>query len=472
MRTSLLIPLSVLLLATAGQAQGTAPAVEPVAAPSDPVLAELIKESLARRPELRQAGANVRAERERIPQAGALQDPVLSLGIQNDGFKAIQIGTMETSYWQVMVTQPLPWPGKRELRTEVASVGAKVAEASLDRVRLTAEADVRRAYLEFLLVRDRLALLTKLEALWTKAEALARIRYESSGGAQSDILRAQLERNRLRQRRWSLEAEQRTRTQELNRLRGHDLAEPIETQASIGALGLPALPAPVEAASDAELRSPELRLARLAVERAGKQVDLAKREQYPDFAVSAGIMPRGGLEPMWLASVSVSLPIFSGSKQSRVVAESEARAESSGGGAETVLQVLRLRVQERLVLLGSLVESARIYRDGLLIQSQATADSTLSQYRVGRLTFASVLEAIGGVIGDEDGYLQAVAAAHRVVIASAEVSLDPPGGGSSGGSGASIPGAGASGSSSSGGGGAAASPGAPEASGASSMSKM
>ena len=123
-------------------------------------------------------------------------------------------------------------------------------------------------------------------------------------------------------------------------------------------------------------------------------------------------------------------------------------------------------------MLASLVESARIYRDGLLIQSQATADSTLSQYRVGRVTFASVLEAIAGVIGDEDGYLQAVAAAHRVVIASAEVSLDPPGGGSSGTSGASMPGVGASGSSSSGSGSAAASPGSPEASGASSMSKM
>ena len=167
---------------------------------------------------------------------------------------------------------------------------------------------------------------------------------------------------------------------------------------------------------------------------------------------------------MWLASVSVSLPIFSGSKQSRAVAESEARAAASDGGAETVLQLLRLRVKERLELLSSLVESARIYRDGLLIQSQATADSTLSQYRVGRVAFASVLEAIGGVIGD----------AQRVAIAAAEVSLEPAGSSGGGGmSGGTVPGAGASGSVGAGSGGVATpSSGSGDAATPASMSKM
>ena len=110
------------------------------------------------------------------------------------------------------------------------------------------------------------------------------------------------------------------------------------------------------------------------------------------------------------------------------MAESEARAAASGDGVEAVRQVLRQRVSERVRLLGSLVESARLYRDGLLVQSRATAESTMAQYRVGRVTFASVLEAVGGAVTDEDGALQAVAAAERVAIAAAEVSLEPAGG--------------------------------------------
>jgi outer membrane protein TolC len=468
MINALLRAVPALLLAAA-----TVQAEPPLAPPADPLLAGLIEESLARRPELRQAEALVAAERERVPQAGAFGDPVLSLGIQNDGFDRIQIGKMESSWWQVMITQPISWPGKLGLRSDAAATGVRLAEAGLDRARLTAEADARRAYLDLLLVRDRLALLTRLEALWRKAEGLARSRYETGEGSQSDLLRAQLERNRLRQRRWALQAEERSRVQAVNRLRAHPLDEPFPTTASIAALPLPVLPGAEAALADAERRSPELRGARLQSERALQQVAVARRDRYPDLAVTAAIMPRGGLDPMWAAGLSLTLPIFSGSKQGRVVAESEARAAASAGGAEAVLQLLHLRVQDRLAELANLLESAGLYRDGLLIQSQATVDSTLSQYRVGRVTFASVLEAIAGAINDEDGSLQALASAERVAIAAAEVSLEPGGGASGGASGGSIPGAGAAGGAGSAAGGAAAASSAGDAgASSSSMNKM
>jgi outer membrane protein TolC len=422
---------------------------------TDPLLARLVEESLAARPELKQARATADAARERIPQAGALPDPMLTLGIQNDGFDGIQIGRMPGSFWQVMVTQPLPWPGKRGLREEIATTGAREAEARTARARLSVVADVERAWLDLLLVRDRLALLDRLDGLWVRAEGLARSRYEAGEGSQADLLRSQLERNRLRQRRWGLQAEERTWLQALNRLRDRPLDEPIPTSSSLADLPLPTLPASGEAVADAEARSPELLLARLEAERAGQALRLAERDRFPDLAVSAGVMPRGGLDPMWQAGVSVTLPVFAGRKQARAVAERAAEAQASGSGAAAVAQVLRQRVVDRLALLESLVETARIYREGLIIQSRATAESTISQYRVGRVSFASVLDALGGVIADEDGWLQANAAAQRVAIAAQEVSLEPAGAGGGGGlSGAAMPGAGAMGTGAPGGAGA------------------
>ena len=51
----------------------------------------------------------------------------------------------------------------------------------------------------------------------------------------------------------------------------------------------------------------------------------------------------------------------------------------------------------------------KLYRDGLLVQSQATSESTLAQYRVGRVTFASVLDANAGYVADKEGLLLAIA---------------------------------------------------------------
>ena len=74
----------------------------------------------------------------------------------------------------------------------------------------------------------------------------------------------------------------------------------------------------------------------------------------------------------------------------------------------------------------ALLETNRLYRSGLLVQSEATVSSTMAQYGVGRVTFASVLEALTGYVNDFNGFLESLASAHRLAIAQREVSLDPP----------------------------------------------
>ena len=421
------VGLTLAALLLGGNARAETPVEAQATVVSDPVLDRLIADSLAVRPELQQAEAVLRAQQDRVPQAGALPDPVLTLGIQNDSFNEIQIGDMETSYYQVMVSQGLPWPGKRGLRTDVARVTAEQAVAVVTRTRLTAEADVRRAYVDLLLVRDRLGLLGRLEALWDKSAGVARARYESGGAAQSDVLRSQLEINRLRQRRAALAAQERTTLQLLNRLRAQPLESPIATTRTVRDLSVPELPSLDTATAAAISQSPELALARMGVTRAEKQMALARREQYPDVNLNLGVMPRGELDPMWLAGVSMPLPLWSHRKQGPAVHESEAMSQAAALGAAALEQTLRLRVAERHAALESLIAILRPYREGLLVQSQATADSTLSQYRVGNVTFASVLEANAGYINDEESFLTSLADAQRVAIASAEISLDPIG---------------------------------------------
>jgi outer membrane protein, heavy metal efflux system len=394
----------------------------------DPVLRALIGEALESRPELAQVRAQIRAEQERVPQASTLPDPTLALGIQNDGLGGIQIGKMPTSYVSIMASQTFPWAGKRGLRGEVASLGKREAEADLQRVLMSVVADVDRAYVDLLLVRDRIRLLAKLESLWAQSEGISRIRYESGETAQSDLLRAQLQRNRLRQQRWEIEAEEHRRVAVLNRLRGHPLTDPITTTRTLADLPDPVLPDPEQAAKDALLGSPEVKKAMLAGELADRRVALASRERWPDVTVNAGIMPRGSNFPlMWQAGVAINLPVWSARKQSRVMAENRARGESARDGAEAIRQLLGQRVHERLAVLGALLEANRLYRDGLLVQSEATVSSTLAQYRVGRVSFASVLEALAGYLSDLNGFLDSVATTQKLVIAEQEISLEAPG---------------------------------------------
>jgi cobalt-zinc-cadmium efflux system outer membrane protein len=312
-------------------------------------------------------------------------------------------------------------------------------------VRLSTEAEVRRAYLDLLLARDRLALLDQLETLWQKSLGVARVRYEAGTGAQSDVLRAQLELNRIKQRRFALEADRLTRVQTLNRLRDHPLDEAIETFTRV--TDLPAL-APLEghfAVERALAESPELAAARLGATGSNRASALAEKSYYPDVTVGTGIMLRGDLPPMWLVTVGGPVPVFAGRRQSRSVAESRASESAAHREVATLDQLLRLRSRQRHTVFTALVQTIDLYERGLLVQSAATAESTLSQYTVGKVSFASVLEANAGYIADQEGHLQAIAAAHRILIAEAERSLDAtqPSAGATGAAGA-MPGAGSS----------------------------
>lgn len=397
-------------------------AQEPAPTTPDPVLEGLLQEALDRNPELAKSKALVEAERERIPQSKALPDPTLSLGLQNDGFKRIQVGEMETSYYQVMLTQPLPWPGKRGLRGQVAGLGADIANVATERTRLSLQADVKRAYFGLLLVRGQLRLLEDQATFLEQAQAITQARYEVGQGSQADLLRAQLERNRLNQTRYSLGSEESVFLATLNRLRGLMEASPIPTTATLEHARFQARPIE-ELLAQAESLSPELQSARLGVQQAERVLDLARLDRRPDFAVSAGVMPRGSLDPMWQVGFSISLPVWSKQKQQRAVSEQEWRRKSQGSEAAGVRNLLSQRIRERSAQMAGILGTLKIYRDGLLVQSEASFQATLAQYESGRAPFLSVLEALNGWVADRGGLLQALAQAKALEIAQEELNL-------------------------------------------------
>jgi cobalt-zinc-cadmium efflux system outer membrane protein len=421
MRTFLCLALG--LLPIIGRAQEpTAPSRQEPASTEDPVLESLLHEALDHNPDLAKSKALVEADRERIPQAKALPDPTLSLGLQNDGFKKLQVGVMETSWYTIMLTQPLYWPGKRGLRGEIAGLGADISKYSAERARLSLQADVKRAYFGLLLVRGQLNLLDDQAIFLEKAQAITQARYEVGQGAQADLLRAQVERNRLNQTRFTLQAEEQALIATLNRLRGNSEESPIPTTASLESLQFQPASAE-ELIAQAESHSPEFQSAQLGIKQAERSLDLAKLDRRPDFAVSAGVMPRGALEPMWQVGFSVSLPVWSKHKQQRAVAEQEWRRKSQGSEATNVRNVLNQRIRERSAQMTGALGTLRIYRDGLLVQSEASFQATLAQYEAGRAPFLSVLETLNGWVADRGGLLQAAAQAKAIEIAQEEYNL-------------------------------------------------
>ena len=390
------------------------------ASAEDGELRALVQQALEARPELAQATAALRAAKERVPQAEAWPEPMFSVGVQNDGFRKWQVGTMETSWVSFMASQTFPFPGKNDLRAEVARSDVHLSELVAERVRLSTIAEVRRGYLALQLVRARRVLLEKLIALNTRLVEVARLRSESGAGSQAEVLRAQVELSRVGQRRFLLESEERQQVQSLNRLRHQPLDTAIQTPGPLDTL--PTLLSEEETLAVSREHSPELLAARAGITRADASGALARRSYFPDVAVSAGVMVRGPLEPMWAVSVGLPLPVFAGARQSRALAQADAEKEASSRGVEAVEQLLALRAHQRVESMKALSAVWKSFQEGLLAQADAAAESTAAQFATGRATFAAVLDANAVSISETDASLQVLAEGWRLVIAQDELS--------------------------------------------------
>jgi hypothetical protein len=163
---------------------------------------------------------------------------------------------------------------------------------------------------------------------------------------------------------------------------------------------------------------PEVKAGDLAAERASLAVELARKEFKPDFAVQAGYMNRGGLDAMWQAGVSVSVPLYR-KRLAAGLAEMEARVRAARSSSDSIRLQLRFRTQERFTQLRLTERTATLYRDGIVPQDRMSLEAALANYQTGKVPFIAVLEALMTLYNDSATRLRFVAS-HEATLASLE----------------------------------------------------
>jgi outer membrane protein, heavy metal efflux system len=405
------------LLAAPASARGQAAAVP---GDDDPVLQALIADALANNPDLRAAQSAISAAQESTKRARTLPDPMVSITYTNDGW-APSLGSMPMTNLGFMVSQALPYSGKRDLRAALATSQAREAEPSLARARLAAEGAVRRAYYGLLLARELQALTDEQRAVWQQIEVVVRARYAVGQGAQPDVLRVQTEVTRVEQRAIEQAAEAEVRLAEINRLLARPLDTPVPTTATLTLV--PLAGSALEAIDEARAISPELQGAALAIQTDTAAAALARRDLKPDFSVQGGYMTRGGLDPMWLAGVGFSWPRDRKSRES-AVAEAEIRAKGGSYVAESMGLQLAYKTRERFTRAKALEKLVALFDGGIIPQDQMTVEASITNYRTGSVPFVSVFEAMTALYADRWARAGYLADHARLRASLREASLD------------------------------------------------
>jgi len=281
-----------------------------VAAPTPLRLVDLLHEAREKNPDLKAAEARVRAAKDSVSPAGALDDPTLTVQLWNAPVDFSSIPVM------VQIAQPFTLGGKRGARTDAARADAAMAEAELAAAQREIDTQVAAAYVDLFLAERTQNVDDDLENVLKVLLQLSQARVSTGKGEQLELLRAQAALIQLRSHREAASDQRRSAWVRLAVLTDRSLTTLIAPTTSFGLL--PSLPDLKTLQQHAFKQRPELARARAQVVKAEAHARLARSATIPDLSVFIAEMhafrnPPDGSDFLF-AGVQINLPIFSGSK--------------------------------------------------------------------------------------------------------------------------------------------------------------
>ena len=388
-------------------AQDTRP--EHGAAPTS--LADLLAEAEKNNPQVEVARQNWQAARQIPTQVSTLPDPQFTLQHLSVGSPRPFAGytNSDFAYIGLGVSQDIPYPGKLKLRGEIAKREADVSQQQIESVRRAVLAEVKAAYFQLAYLSKTLTILESDGDLLKQVEEAADARYRSGMGTQQDILQAQLQKTKLVREiaMHHLEVgklESRLKGL-LNRPQDSPDIEPTDLTET------PLAQNYNELLTAAKAQNPELAASQKMIDKQSLQVDLARKDLYPDFNVQYMWQRTDPtqLRAYYMLSVGVRVPIYRSRKQKPELVQAQAEVLRAKSELDSQSQRVASDLREQYVTIQQTAEILKIHREGLSPQARSEFQAGLASYQSNKQDFQAVLTAFLDVLHLDEEYWQNLA---------------------------------------------------------------
>jgi|YelNatPaOPRAMG01_1025707.scaffolds.fasta_scaffold00002_99 outer membrane protein TolC len=365
-------------------------------------LAELVRLAQERNPGLFAIREQIKAEQSRIWPQATLPDPILSLNLKNISLNQFTIGKDMMSGVGFSFSQMIPFPGKLRLQREIAKTKTKRTEVWLEAYSLSLSRQIKELYSQLFYYQRALEVLNKKRSLLEKALELATIRYSVGGGVQNDVFKAQLELNEMETMIKPMEQMERALEGQINALLAFPLDKPLGWAEEIHFYELsPSLEDLIRAAEE---KSPQLEEVRLMIEASSKEVDLSRRDFWPNFMIQGGKEFKGAFKDMYEIMIGIEIPLYFKRKQAKNLEAAVAELNQARYSFQARQNELNSMINENYLMAKNAEKLIRITRDKLLPQASLSLESSLANYKVGKVDFLALLADIDSLYSYEMEY--------------------------------------------------------------------
>lgn len=352
-------------------------------------LSLLIEETTKNNPTIRAAHDRWMAEKNVIPQARSLPDPVFIANYFTlEGKKADE--QVLQGLELLGGSQEIPFPGKLYMRWKIAKINANRADAEYLAATISIISQLKRKYYDLYFVNKAIGILKHNKALLETLEKRAGERYGSRQAPEQDVFRAQTELSRFEMRLVSLQQEQQSLITDINAIVNRNLDINVTTPDN-----LPITPFDhkAEDLNDAIKKgSPHLDVRRKTAEKSKKSIALSQMDYFSDFELEAEhVRDRKVNAVGYQVFLKATLPLYFLDKQNKAVQESIARYHADLEEFQDAYQDLGYRVKNAFLIIHRTNKLIQLLQGSLLPQAKETFNSSQAAYRTGGVDFLTML---------------------------------------------------------------------------------
>jgi outer membrane protein TolC len=393
-----LLQISLAATIAAGVLMSAAPAR--AAGPEDAPLGSTVDGLLAyareRNPDFAAMQADAAAAGERVQPAGALPDPILRtelMDVTNNGTDAspnVLPGRVGSTKYTLM--QSVPFWGKRDLKRAAAEAEADAAKGRAGVTWTELASRIKMGYAQYYALSRQIQLNREVIALIGDIERITQVRYAGGLVPQQDAIRVQVERTTMRNELIQMETEHHHTRSRLNALLARPAMAPLAEPQRLRPLPDAARLDYVALETRLQEKNPQLFASEAGVRAAEKNRDLAYRNRYPDFTLGVAPTQTRTRVNDWQLMVEMNIPLQQETRRSQE-REAERMLDAARAKKEASSNQLRAELSDNLASIDASRRIETLAQTSLLPQAELTFKAALAGYEIGKVDFATLLDA-------------------------------------------------------------------------------
>jgi outer membrane protein TolC len=349
-------------------------------------------------PSLGSMRQRITMKRNEAIRAGALDDPKGWVAISNVPIRTFSFREEDMTGKEIGFSQMIPYPGKREHAARIVEKEKEQAEFDLAEMRNMLRADVKMSYAELSTVRAQAEVVRQVRAVLDQVVQVSTEMFSVGKGSQPDVLRGQVEFQKMREMLLMLENRGKVLSIRLNTLAVLPPEEPVPALDNLAEFFPGYSLENLRAIYRAE--RPARQAVQSRIEKGKLAVLHAEHEGKPDFEVSTSYMQRDAMPDgtrrgdMFSAMVSMTLPIWRKGKIEPGIRAMAAEREMAVRDGETLDAEAANAIGGTLSSLGNFAAVAKLYRTTLIPQAEHSVQSNLEAYQVGKVGFPMLMDSL------------------------------------------------------------------------------